>query len=83
MADFGIVPYNFEPEYSEEELRDRAAGGGNDDEEAVHNEAVCRCEKCRFDIAIVAAIDVFTFPLMVKTSKGFALWHRGITISPR
>ena len=51
--DLGLVSYNFEPEYSEEELKDRAAGSGNDGEEVITDEAECHCGRCLFDIAIV------------------------------
>ena len=48
--DFGVEPYNFEPEYSESELRDRKI----DEAVEVHEEAECRCGgRCQFDIAIV------------------------------
>lgn len=49
--DLGLVPYNFEPEYSEEELRDRAGDG---EEEIEHYEdQECRCGRCQFQIVIV------------------------------
>ena len=37
--DFGVEPYNFEPEYSESERRDRET----DEAIEVHEEAECRC----------------------------------------
>ena len=51
--DFGLIPYNFEPEYSEEELRERSIASANDGEGNKTEDADCRCERCIFSIAVV------------------------------
>ena len=51
--EFGLKPYNFEPEYTEEELAELATASdensGNDDS----LQQTCRCTHCRFQTAIV------------------------------
>ena len=51
--EFGLKPYNFEPEYTEEELVELATASdensGNDDS----SQQTCRCTHCRFQTAIV------------------------------
>ena len=51
--EFGLKPYNFEPEYTEEELLELATASdensGNDDS----SQQTCRCTHCRFQTAIV------------------------------
>ena len=51
--EFGLKPYNFEPEYTEEELAELATASdensGNDDS----SRQTCRCTHCRFQTAIV------------------------------
>ena len=51
--EFGLKPYNFEPEYTEEELAELATASdensGNDDS----SQQTCRCTHCRFQTAIV------------------------------
>ena len=50
--EFGLKPYNFEPECTEEELAKLATASdensGNDDS----SQQTCRCTHCRFQTAI-------------------------------
>ena len=87
--EFGLKPYNFEPEYTEEELAEIVAVT---DENSAHvddrAQQTCRCSHCRFQTAIVEEEKTCCLDndltassleeygrITIKTAKGFAQWH--------
>ena len=51
-----LIPYNFEPEFTEEELREMTAvteSGESSKVEEDEEETVCKCMQCVFGLAIV------------------------------
>ena len=51
--EFGLKPYNFEPEYTEEELVELATASDENSGNDGSSQQTCRCTHCRFQTAIV------------------------------
>ena len=51
--EFGLKPYNFEPEYTEEELVELATASDENSGYDGSSQQTCRCTHCRFQTAIV------------------------------
>ena len=51
--EFGLKPYNFEPEYTEEELAELATASDENSGNNDSSQQTCRCTHCRFQTAIV------------------------------
>ena len=51
--EFGLKPYNFEPEYTEEELAELATASDENSGNDGSSQQTCRCTRCRFQTAIV------------------------------
>ena len=77
--DFGLVAYNFEPEYTEEEIREKAASIDNLD--TVENKRNKSCERnnCDFDVVIVpcfARLAIFSRLIRIgKLEKNFSSYY--------
>ena len=51
--EFGLKPYNFEPEYTEEELVELATASDENSGNGGSSQQTCRCTHCLFQTAIV------------------------------
>ena len=51
--EFGLKPYNFEPEYTEEELAELATASDENSGNDGSSQQTCRCTRCQFQTAIV------------------------------
>ena len=51
--EFGLKPYNFEPEYTEEELVELATASDENSGNDGSSQQTCRCTHCRFQTAVV------------------------------